>query len=65
MMSEGSQPVAPTLHVKKKLITERREKSGRRVPRKKVHVKKEAHTCQQERSAYKQEKSDHSVARQK
>ena len=63
MMSEGSQPVAPTLHVKKKLITECREKSDHRVPRKKcmsrkkrIHVnKKEAHTCQ--------EKSDHSVAR--
>ena len=40
MMSEGSQPVAPTLHVKKKLITECREKSDHRVPRKKCMSRK-------------------------
>ena len=66
MMSEGSQPVAPTLHVKKKLITKRREKSDRRVPRnkcmsrkKRIHVnKKEAHTCQKKVSTAWRQKID-------
>ena len=56
MMSEGSQPVAPTLHVKKKLITECREKSDHRVPRKKcmsrkkrIHVKKKVITAWREK----------------
>ena len=66
MMSEGSQPVAPTLHVKKKLITECREKSDHRAPRKKcmsrkkrIHVnKKEAHTCQEKMITAWREKID-------